>query len=389
MKIALVAPDDFSLLIYRKGLILSLLKLGHEVCLISKAGEFVPQLEKLGARHISVNLGRFINPISDLSVLIRFYQIFRKEKFDIVHNFTIKPNNYGTFMAYAAGCNKILNSVTGLGFIVYEPWEKSFISSTLKFGLKIFYALSSRLSEKTWFQNPDDMSYFIKNRMIKPDKAVLVKSSGINLKEWKLPGNEKIASLKKNSGFHPDDILVVMVTRALNSKGIHEFLYAMEELTGKYSHIKFVLAGGAEENLNRGVPASLLKEKAARHPFFWLGHQENVIDIFAIADIIVFPSYYREGVPRCLLEAMALKKPIVTTDHGGCREAVENGINGFLVPVRDGNAVAEKVELLILSPELRDKMGNAGFEKAKLEFDEKLIVDALLKNLYQLSDEIQ
>lgn len=389
MKIALVAPDDFSILIYRKGLILSLLQLGHEVCLVSKAGEFVPQLEELGARHIPVKLERFINPINDLRVLAEFYKIFRKEKFDIVHNFTIKPNNYATLTAYAAGCRKIFNSVTGLGFLIYEPWEKSLISRIFKFGLKFLYSISSRLSNKTWFQNPDDIAYFTKNHLIEPKKALLIKSSGINLSEWKLPDNKKVATLKLNAGFNPDDLLVVMVTRALYSKGIHEFLFAMEKLTSIYPKVKFVLAGGAEENLNRGVSASLLKEKTVHYPFFWLGHLKNVIDIFSISDIIVFPSYYREGIPRCLLEAMALKKPIVTTDHGGCREAVDDGVNGFLVPVRDKEAVADKTELLIKNPELRNKMGNAGFEKVTQEFDENLIVKAVLKDLYQLEEASQ
>jgi N,N'-diacetylbacillosaminyl-diphospho-undecaprenol alpha-1,3-N-acetylgalactosaminyltransferase len=389
MKIALIISDDFSFLLLRKGLILSLLKEGHEVCLISKSGEYVPQLEKLGARYIPVNLERFINPLSDLQLLIQFYRIFRKEKFDIVHNFTIKPNTFGAIMAYLAGCKRIFNSVTGLGFMFYDPRENSFTSKTLKTGIKYLFKLSSRLSEKTWFQNPDDVNYFVDNHIIKPEKAVLIKSSGINLNEWKLPDKEIIASLKQELGFHPEDILVVMVTRALSSKGINEFLYAMEKLTPKYSNVKFVLAGAAEENLNRGVSATFLQEKTKNHPFFWLGHQKNVIDIFSIADIFVFPSYYREGVPRVLLEAMALKKPIVTTDSVGCREAVDDGINGFLVPVRDGNAVAEKIELLIQSPDLRCKMGNAGFEKARQEFEEKLIVEALLKDLYQFNDKIK
>jgi N,N'-diacetylbacillosaminyl-diphospho-undecaprenol alpha-1,3-N-acetylgalactosaminyltransferase len=385
MKIALVAPDDDSFILFRKGLIVALLEMGHEVCLISRAGHFVIPLEKLGARHIHVNLGRFINPLSDLLVLTQLYKIFRRENFDIVHNFTIKPNNYGTLMAYAAGCKRILNSVTGLGFMVYEPWEKSLLSKTLKAGIKILYKISSRLSNRTWFQNPDDIDYFVSNHLIKPGKTVLIKSSGINLNDWKLPDDEKIASLKREAGFKIEDILVVMVTRALNNKGIHEFLFAMDQLSGKFPNIKFVLAGGAEEDLSRGTRASFLKEKTKKNPFFWLGHQKNVIDTFLISDIIVFPSYYREGVPRCLLEAMALKKPIVTTDHVGCREAVEDGINGFLVPVRDGNAVAEKIEILIKDPGLRKKMGHAGFEKAILEFDESIIVDQLLKKLYHFN----
>jgi N,N'-diacetylbacillosaminyl-diphospho-undecaprenol alpha-1,3-N-acetylgalactosaminyltransferase len=386
MKIAITSPDDHSLLVFRKGLIVSLIRLGHEVFLISKTGEHVPLLEKLGARHIPVSMGRFIDPLADLRVLAEYYQIFKREKFDIVHNFNIKPNNYGTFMAYLAGCKNIFNTVEGLGFMYYDPEEKSFISKIIKKGIKFLYKISSRLSDRTWFLNSDDIDYFKKNNLIKHEKIILIRSIGINLDEWKLPDAKEIIPLKIKMGFQPEDLLVVMITRALNNKGIHEFLYAMEQLTEKYPNVKFVLAGGAEEDLSRGVPASLLQEKANNHPFFWLGHQNNIIDTFAIADIVVLPSYYREGVPRCLLEAMALKKPIVTTDNVGCRETVDDEVNGFLVPVRDGGAVSEKIELLIQNPELRNKMGNAGFEKVKLEFQEGFIVDALLKDLYQFSD---
>lgn len=386
MKIAFIIPDDLSFLTFRKGLIVALIKLGHDVCLISTAGESVPKLEKLGARHIPANLDRFINPLSDIRLLIQFYRIFRKENFDIVHNFTIKPNTFGTIMAYLTGCKKIFNSVTGLGFMFYDPSEKSFVSKILKTCIKCLFQISSRLSDKTWFQNSDDANYFIENRIIKPEKVVMVKSGGINLDEWKLPEAKAISDLKLKAGFQAEDILVVMVTRALHSKGIHEFLFAMEQLTGKYPKVKFVLAGGAEENLDRGVPASYLREKAANHPFFWLGHQKNVLNVFAISDIVVHPSYYREGVPRCLLEAMALKKPIVTTDSVGCRETVDDGVNGFLVPIKDGEGVTEKIEFLIKDPNLRHTMGVAGYEKTKREFDEKLIVSALLKDLYQFND---
>jgi N,N'-diacetylbacillosaminyl-diphospho-undecaprenol alpha-1,3-N-acetylgalactosaminyltransferase len=387
MKIAITSPDDFSILIFRKGLIVSLIELGHEVFLISKTGDHVPLLEELGAQHIPVSMGRFIDPLKDLCVLVEYYKIFKKEKFDIVHNFNIKPNNYGTIMAYLAGCKNIFNTVEGLGFMFYDPDEKSFIAKSIKKGIEYLYKISSRLSDRTWFLNSDDIDYFKKNKLIKHEKIILIRSIGINLDEWKLPNAKEIAPLKLKMGFQPEDILVVMVTRALNNKGIHEFLFAMEQLTGKYPNVKFVLAGGAEEDLSRGVPASLLKEKAKNHPFVWLGHQNNIIDTFVIADIVVLPSYYREGVPRNLLEAMALKKPIVTTDNVGCRETVDDKVNGFLVPVKDGNAVSEKIEILIQDPELRIKMGNAGFEKVKLEFEESLIVDALLKDLYQFNDE--
>lgn len=389
MKIALTMTDAYSTLLFRKGLIIALVELGHEVCVISAPGDSITKLERLGVRHISIDLDRFINPLSDLRLIFRFYRIFKKENFDIVHNFTIKPNTFGTITAYLAGCKRIFNSVTGLGFMFYEPEEKNFVSKTIKAGIKYLFKISSRLAEKTWFQNPDDAGFFIENQIIKSEKAVLVKGSGVNLDEWKLPEKETIATLKEEAGFQPEDILVAMVARALNSKGIHEFLFAMEKLTPLHPRAKFVLAGGAEENLNKGVSASFLKEKAARHPFFWLGHLKKVIDIFAISDIIVLPSYYGEGVPRCLLEAMALKKPVITTDHRGCREAVDDGVNGFLVPVRDKEAVADRTEILVKNSELRNKMGNAGFEKAAREFDEALIVKSLLKNLYQLKETSQ
>jgi N,N'-diacetylbacillosaminyl-diphospho-undecaprenol alpha-1,3-N-acetylgalactosaminyltransferase len=387
MKIALTITDDHSMLLFRKGLILALVGQGHEVCVITAPGDYISHLEKLGARHIPVDLHRFINPLADIRLITQFYQIFRKENFDIVHNFTIKPNTFGTITAYIAGCKRIFNSVTGLGFMFYDPEENSIISKTIKSGIKFLFKISSHLAEKTWFQNPDDVNYFIENRLIKPEKVVLIKSSGVNLNEWKLPDKETIATLKCEAGFDSEDILVIMVTRALHSKGIHEFLYAMEELTEKYPKVKFVLAGSAEEDLDRGVPASFLQEKSSQYPFFWLGHQNNVLKLFAISDIVVHPSYYREGVPRCLLEAMALKKPIVTTDSVGCRETVDDGVNGFLVPIKDGQKVTEKIDYLIQNPELRNKMGNAGFEKVKLEFEESLIVGALLKDLYQFNDE--
>lgn len=385
MKIALMIPDDLSFLMLRKGLIVSLINSGHEVCLIAKAGEFVPQLEALGARYLPVDFKRFINPLSDIRLLIQYYRIFRKEKFDIVHTFTVKPNTFGIIMAYLAGCKRLFNSVTGLGFMFYEPGEKSIFSKILKTGIKYLFKLACCLTEKTWFQNPDDVKYFIDNDLIRPEQAVLIKSSGINLAEWKLPDNEKVSTLKKDAGFQPDDILILMVARSLNSKGIHEYIFAMEQLAGKFPNAKFLLAGEAEDNMNRGVSATFLREKEKSLPFYWLGQQKNVMETYAIADIFVLPSYYREGVPRVLLEAMALKKPIVTTDSVGCREPVEDGVNGFLVPVRDGQAVYEKLEILIKNSELRRKMGNAGFEKAKLEFAEHLIVDALLKNIYQFS----
>jgi len=389
MKIALTITDDYSMLIFRKGLICALVKLGHEVCVITAPGDSIPKLEELGVRHISVNLDRFINPLGDIRLIIQFYQIFRKEKFDIIHNFTIKPNTFGTIVAYLAGCKRIFNSVTGMGFMFYDPSEKSFASKILKTGIKYLIQISSHLSDKTWFQNPDDANYFIENRIIKPEKVVMVKSGGINLDEWKLPEKQKILELKKEAGFQADNILVSMITRALHNKGIHEFLYAMEQLTEKYPNVKFLLAGGAEEDLDRGVPASYLREKASKHPFFWLGHQENVINIFAISDIVVHPSYYREGVPRCLLEAMALKKPIVTTDSPGGRETVIDGVTGFLVPIKDGKSVTEKIERLIMDPKLRDQMGNAGYNKAKKEFEETIVINALLKNLYGFKESIQ
>ncbi len=383
LKIALVAPGDFHLWTYRRGLMRSLLAMGHEVVLVSNPGEFTEKLKKLGGRHVSVNMERFISPIADLRLLFEYYKIFKKEKFDIVHNFTVKPNNFGTLMAYAAGCKTILNSVTGLGFMVTEHISDSFSSKLIKAGIRNLYKLSSRIAYKTWFQNTEDENYFIKNNIIHHEKTVKIRSSGINLQEWACPKKAKIEFLKRQMGFHSDDILVVMVTRILRSKGILEYIYAMEQLTKKYKNVKFLLVGGIEDNERRGVSTSYLLEKTKNPSFFWLGYQKDVIDLTGMADIIVLPSYYREGVPKNLLEAMALKKPIVTTDNVGCREAVKDGVNGYLVPIKDGKAVAEKLELLVQNPDLRSKMGNAGFKKVKQEFEESLVINALLENLYQ------
>ena len=384
VKIALVYPDDFSIWLFRKGLIRSLIRRGHDVYTIAADTGYVKQLEDLGVKHLTIPMERFISPLKDIRVFLQLLKIFRNEHFDIIHNFTVKPNIYGAFAGALNACPLILNSVTGLGYLYREPWEKKIKTRFLKSVIRFLYRYASGFAHRTWFQNSDDAEYFIEKRLISPDKTVVIRSSGINLSEWFGDDQDKTKGLKGELGFKQDDILVVMISRALKSKGVLELMEASRQLASRYPKVKFLLVGGAEEDLNLGVPSIQLKKEALDGHFYWLGHRKDIREILMVSDICVLPSYYREGVPRCLLEAMAMQKPIITTDSVGCREVIEDCVNGYMIPVRDASALAKALDKLILNEALRHYMGIASRKKVENEFDEQIIVDALLKNLYKI-----
>lgn len=383
MKIALVYSDDFSIWHFRKGLIKALLEKDIEVYAISTAGKYVELIESLGAVHIPIKMDRFVNPIKDLKFLIALYNIFRVHKFDIVHNFTIKPNIYGAIAARLAGIKRVINSVTGLGYVFSDtPGLKL---KVLRYIVKRLYWLSCKLSNNVWFQNNDDLTFFVKSNLISKTKAVLIKSSGVPLEEFTPDSfdRDKVAILKKELGIDDSTKFVTMVGRKIWSKGIKEFIEASKEVKKKYPSVKFLSIGEREEDNPSSVPESYLREEASKN-FQWLGFRKDIKEIFALSDIVVLPSYYNEGVPRGLLEAMAMGKPIITTDTVGCREVVEIDKNGYLVPVRKSKALADAIEALVNDGKKRIEFGRYSRLKVEREFDETIVVERIIKELYQL-----
>ena len=384
MKIALVLNDDFSMWHFRGGLMKRLVGEGHAVYAITPAGSYVKKMEGIGVTHISIPVGRFIDPMQDILLCIRLYLIFRKEKFDIVHTMTIKPNIYGTIAARMAGIKRIVGLVSGLGFMFSR--DPGIILRICRPFIMGIYRFACKLSDRVWFQNEDDMRFFIERRVIAKDKAILIKSGGINLYEYS-PGTvsyEKLNILRDELGISKTGVTVIMVTaRMIWSKGVREYIKAAEILLARYPETKFILVGPLDERSPDAVPAEYLRAKG-RNPNIKIisEFRDDVKEMIALSDIVVLPSYYKEGVPRVLLEALAMAKPVVTTDTPGCSETVECGKNGYLIPIKDADALAKALGSFLGDSSILEGFGRYSRIKAEKEFNEKAVIGDIIKNLY-------
>lgn len=384
MNIAIVTNDFYSVWLFRKGLIKRLKGLGHSVSVIAAPDDAHAHLVgDMGVEFIQASVHRFMSPIKDMGLLREYAAIFRRRKFDIVHTFTIKPNLYGILAARAAGIKHVISSVTGLGYLFSEDRNtrlrimRFFIIRMLRFALGI--------SRRVSFQNREDMDLFVKAGIVKPNRAVLIKSSGVNLKEYSMDAADqsKLENLRREMGIDESHVVVSMIVARITwEKGVREFAEAAHSLAPKYPELRFVFAGPIEKDTPNAVPEEYLRSQDASY-FKWIGFRHDVREVLALSDVVVLPSYYREGVPRILLEAMAMERPVITTDNVGCRETVDDGINGFMIPVRDPEALACAIEKFAKDPTMRKEFGWCSREKARLEFDEQKVVDDTLRLLYQ------
>jgi len=381
MKVAINVPRDLDIWKLHRGLIKALLARNMDVAVICTPGEYRERVQSLGVTYVPVELDRFINPFSDIKLLWSLYHIFRREKFDIVHNHTIKPNIYGTLAAKLAGVKTVFCSVRGRGSVFTEvSGLKRRVLKNITMGL---YAFAFRFVDRVQFLNPDDLNFFVSSRIISRDKAFLIKSSGVNLGEYnpELVDPIVLANLRTELNIDHTTQVITMVARAYWSKGVREFVTATETI-GPTHRVKFLLVGPTESGPD-AVPLAYLKQHESE-TFRWLSFRDDIRELLALSDVAVLPSYYPEGVPRSLLEAMAMEKPIVTTDNVGCREVVDEGRNGYLVPVRDGQALAKAIGDLLSDEKKRERFGRHSRMKVEAEFDEQSVVDRTLKLLYGL-----
>ncbi len=385
MKIAVLYPDDFSIWQFKRAMIQALVTKGHEVYIICPSGDYIHRLESLGIIHISVNFYRFLNPWKDLKYFIQLYRIFRKYNFDVVHNLTIKPNIYGAIVAKLAGIRRILGTAEGLGSVYLENPE--FKIKLLKPFISRLYWLGCHLSDRFWFLNEDDLFFFVSQKIIDRKKTVLIKSTGVNIEEYSPHAINHHHLMELKEEFKIDNktkVVLMVVARFLWSKGVREVIEAYEILKYKCPNIIFILVGAFEKGNSESVPKNYLSEKAS-NSFKVLNFRNDIKELIFLSDLVILPSYYREGVPRILLEAMSMGKPIVTTDNVGCREVVEQGKNGFLVPVKNSEALANSIKILIDDDNKRIEFGKYGRLKVEREFSDGIIVNKILKELYQMN----
>ena len=359
---------DLNLYLFRAPIMKALLEEGHKVYAICPKGDKNDALLALGCEVINYDIDRkSLNPFREKQAINSIYDAIKYLHIDILHTFTAKPNIYGTMAGKKAGIPIILNLVEGLGSFYTRNTPKN----------RLIQIVMERLYKKTFlhsqgcvFVNSSDPAYMVEKKIIDTHKVKIIKSVGVDTAFFSMEyyTHEKILELKKRLNLE-NKLIVLMVARAIWDKGIKEYYEAASHLRQKYSDSIFVLVGGVDEGNPSCVDEAFLQEGSV----LWLGHRDDVRDLTAISDIYVLPSY-KEGLPVTLLEASSMAKPIVTTYATGCKDVVDDGINGFLVPIKDATTLASKIEVLLQDSRLRTYMGEAGRQKAIKEFDVKQVV---------------
>lgn len=368
---------DLNLYLFRLPVMQALIDRGHRVISLCPDGTVSHLFEIHGVEHLHYKIDRSnLNPIRDIPVILDLAKKLRRIRPDILHTFTVKPNIYGTLAGCMAEVPTIYNLVEGLGSFYVED---SVLNRAIRFCMERLYSVSCRLSRATVFVNEEDPKYFCRQGLIPVDKVRIIRSVGVDT-DFFSPYLHDPSRQRLEFGLGSDTMVVLMVARAIWHKGLVEYINAARMLRSRYSDVVFLLAG----DVDFGNPSSATREFLLNVPHIrWLGPRTDIAELTAMCDVYVLPSY-REGMPRTLLEAASMAKPIVTTDTVGCREVVEDGITGILVPVRDSEALASAISSLLDDSVLRERMGRAGREKAVREFDVRRVVEQYLE-LYGVS----
>lgn len=360
-KIAIVLNNSWSAYNFRLNLARSLTKNSYEVIFIAPYDEKYSELIKKEFNFFDINIDvKGINPICDFKTMVALYKLYKQLNIDMVLNFTIKPNIYSSTVSGILGIKSISN-VTGLGTIFIK---QSIITKIAK----LLYKIALGFNSKVFFQNNDDRSLFIENNLVKDEKTDLLPGSGVDL-------NKFIPIEKEDDGI----FRFLLIARLLKDKGILEFIEGIKIIKSKYKNVEFQILGAVGVENNTAISNEELQVWIDNGLVHYLGTTDNVQNIISNCDCIVLPSY-REGTPRSLLEACAMEKPIVATNVVGCKEVVDNNINGYLCEVRNAQDLADKMEMMLnLSYDERNAMGKAGRKKIVKEFDEKIVIDKYLE----------
>lgn len=347
---------------FRKNTIISLIRSGYTVSVIAPKDNYSVKLIELGVYYYEIRIDQGgKNPYKDLLSLISFLKIYSRNKVDVVLNFTPKNNIYSTLAARFFNI-PVINNIAGLGYI--------FISETISSKIaRLLYRCSQRYASKIFFQNDDDRKLFLDSGIACSQIAERIPGSGADLSRFSLSPAK-------------DDSVVrfLLIARMLYDKGIEYYVEAARILKRKYGNsVEFRLLGFLDVSNPSAVSKAQMQSWVDEGIVSYLGVSDKVEDEIAQVDCMVLPSFYREGVPKSLLEAGAMGKPIVTTDNVGCRETVDDGINGFLCEPRSTSSLVVALDKMILmTHQQRLTMGEASRRKIETEFDERIVIQKYL-----------
>ena len=369
--IAIVINTSWNIYNFRLGLLNALREDGYRIIAIAPHDGYSAKLQALGFDYHDIKINnKGTNPLQDLLLIWSFFKIFRKLKPDLILQYTIKPNIYGTLAAKLAGIPTI-NNISGLGTVFLN----NNISSRIA---RMLYRISLRFAYKVFFQNPHDRKLFIDNKLVKERKSGLLPGSGIDLDKFHPVETKKTAD---------SPFVFLLIARMIKDKGVFEFVEAARRLIASQKDLKrgveFWLLGDLYPDNPTAIKTEQIKQWQENDGIKYWGHSDDVTAYINQADCVVLPSY-REGLSRVLLEAAALAKPIITTNVPGCKDVVDDGCNGFLCKLKDIEDLAKQLrKMLCLSDDDLREMGKQGRQKIEQKFDEKIVIKQYLEVIKQ------
>lgn len=355
-KLVYLVTEDWYFCSHRLALALAARQAGFEIHVITNAGESADQILSIGLILHPLTMHRAIgSPLRELATLIKLILLYRRIRPDLIHHVSLKPVIYGSVAAWLTGVPRVVNAYTGLGYLFISDSRLARIFTSVIAPLMSVIMKNSR--SHSVVQNSDDEKVLLKLGLIQASRTTLIRGSGVDTKQFYY--EPEVTT---------DRPVVLFASRLLKDKGILEFIEAARTLKDTMTTARFVVVGTSDEANPASIDPAILNESVANGIVEWWGQRDDMCDVFKQSHIVCLPSY-REGLPKVLLEAAACGRPIVTTDVPGCREVVVDGINGFLVPVRESAGLADAIQRLLASPELRRQMGEAGRKRVVQNFD--------------------
>lgn len=368
-KIVFVGNTAWSLFNFRMNVMRRLKNEGYDVTAVAPLDHYASRIEAKGIRFIALRhlKAKGTNPLREYKLYQEFVGLYRELQPDLIFHYTIKPNIYGVMAASKMGI-KTIAVTTGLGHVFLKNGLVSLIAKSL-------YKIALNKANEVWFLNQEDMDSFLENHIIDKKKAMLLPGEGVDI-EWFKPMAKEIVN--------EDRLRFIYTGRMIADKGIVEFVEASRQLSEKGYKFESVLLGFMEVLNPSAISKAQMDDWVKRRLVIYHGPTSDVRPFIADADCVVLPSYYREGIPRSLLEAASMGKPIITTNNVGCRDVVDDNYTGFLCDVKNALSLAEKMEQMIqLTTEDRMKMGQRGREKVVAKFGDDLVFNIYITKLKQ------
>ena len=381
-RLAILSNTSWSVYQFRYGLLRALLDRGIEVTIIAPEDDYSPWLTALGCKFVPVSLQKYsLNPLSDLRYWRQLNKILDEHQIDHLITYTIKPNIYGQLAARRRDIAG-LAVVTGLGRLFIKPSWKTL-------PVKQLFRRALRSAEQVWFLNQEDQHFFLQHRLISPGQAGLLPSEGVDIQQYTespLPQRDPSAIPQPGShrpyteSFRRDrPFTFLFAGRLMQEKGLYEFIEAARQLRSRQPATVFWVAGFVEKDMPGAIREEQLQAWVKEGLIDYWGPQEDIRPLLQACDAVVLPTYYREGVPRILLEAASTGRPIIATDNVGCREIVIDGLNGYCCHVNDAADLCDKMEkLLLLPPAARTAMAAAGRHLVSTQHDEQVVIQRYL-----------